>query len=73
MKGIVAEPRLYGERISKQHLSPINKHVQDKIVLYHNYFRANVSPAAKDMLLMVIHPVDQDFQCCTIFYFSHFF
>lgn len=50
------KPRLYGERISKQHLSPINKHVQDKIVLYHNYFRANVSPAAKDMLLMKWHP-----------------
>lgn len=49
------KPRLYGERIAKHHLSPINKHVQDKIVLYHNFFRANVKPPAKNMLLMKWH------------------
>ncbi|KAK3921014.1 Cysteine-rich secretory protein 3 [Frankliniella fusca] len=49
------KPRLYGARIPKQHLTPIHKHVQDKIVLYHNFFRANVEPSAKDMLLMKWH------------------
>lgn len=48
-----AGPRVFGERISKQHLAPIHKQVQDKIVLYHNYFRANVQPSARDMLRMV--------------------
>lgn len=46
-------PRLYGDRIPTRVLTPSNKKVQRKIVIYHNFFRTRVTPTAANMLVMV--------------------
>ncbi|KAH0564101.1 hypothetical protein KQX54_009268 [Cotesia glomerata] len=48
-------PRLYGDKIPTRVLTPSNKKVQRKIVLYHNFFRTHVTPTAANMLVMKWH------------------
>ncbi|XP_043275296.1 serotriflin-like isoform X2 [Venturia canescens] len=48
-------PRLYGDRIPTRVLTPSNKKVQRKIVIYHNFFRTRVTPTAANMLVMKWH------------------
>ena len=53
MAFLISVPRLYGDRIPTRVLTPSNKKVQRKIVLYHNFFRTHVKPSAANMLVMV--------------------
>lgn len=44
-----------GDIIPMRALSTHRRKIQDKIVLYHNYFRTQVKPPAANMLRMVRH------------------
>ncbi|CAG7819595.1 unnamed protein product [Allacma fusca] len=48
-------PRVYGNRMPKSMLTTESRKVQEKIVAYHNFFRANVRPKASNMLEMSWH------------------
>ncbi|XP_018576803.1 serotriflin-like [Anoplophora glabripennis] len=48
-------PKIMGDVISLKQLSPNRKKVQQKILLYHNFFRSRVKPAASNMLRMKWH------------------
>lgn len=47
-------PRVFGDKLPRHVLLPDTKHVQKKIVVYHNFFRSHVQPTASDMLAMVM-------------------
>ncbi|CAH1183520.1 unnamed protein product [Phaedon cochleariae] len=48
-------PKIMGDLINMKSLDPKKLRVQRKIVLYHNFFRSNVKPSAKNMLRMKWH------------------
>ncbi|CAH0557855.1 unnamed protein product [Brassicogethes aeneus] len=48
-------PQVMGDLIPFRSLSTHRKRIQDKIVLYHNFFRTQVSPPAANMLRMKWH------------------
>lgn len=50
---LIAEPRLYGERVPNRLISPRIRRVQRRIVMLHDFFRTKVSPPATNMLSMV--------------------
>ncbi|XP_054284405.1 cysteine-rich secretory protein 2-like [Macrosteles quadrilineatus] len=49
------KPRVYGDKLPRRVLTPSSRQVQRKIVVYHNFFRTHVHPAAADMLSMTWH------------------
>ncbi|KAF5306398.1 hypothetical protein FQA39_LY08907 [Lamprigera yunnana] len=46
------QPRIMGDKIPSSALLPNRRQLQNKIVLYHNYFRTKVIPRASNMLKM---------------------
>nr|XP_023018446.1 cysteine-rich secretory protein 2-like isoform X1 [Leptinotarsa decemlineata] len=48
-------PKLMGDRIPMISINPVQARVQRNIVLYHNFFRSNVRPSARNMLRMKWH------------------
>lgn len=63
-----------GDRIPFKALMPNRKYIQKKIVAYHNYFRGNVMPKARDMLRMVGTYAISIFKamCEHLFFFTFF-